>query len=219
VLGVTRTATISAVQPATTSRTYTIPDVSADASFVLTQGAQTIAGTKTFSSAPQSSTGINLGNYIRRSNNSAQTIPSSGGGGITGILWDTAIANNGITYSAGVFTLPVAGVYQCSATLRLGTALVTKENVSPGFSISESMDFWWQCSETTSIFYGLQTILGGLAGGVNYGTTTATIRTTGANATVQVNCFGNTPSTGNNSLVGGLTNYNFVAIYLIQNAT
>lgn len=48
ILGTTRTVTITAPTPATTSRTMTIPDVSNDASFVLTQGTQTISGTKTF---------------------------------------------------------------------------------------------------------------------------------------------------------------------------
>lgn len=48
VLGTTRTATITAPTPATSSRTYTFPDQSADYSVVATQGAQTVSGTKTF---------------------------------------------------------------------------------------------------------------------------------------------------------------------------
>lgn len=51
VLGVTNTTTISATAPAS-SAVYTIPDVGTTASFVMTAGTQTIAGTKTFSSAP-----------------------------------------------------------------------------------------------------------------------------------------------------------------------
>jgi hypothetical protein len=50
VLGTTNTTTISASAPAA-SRIYTIPDVSTNTSFVMGAGAQTIAGTKTFSSA------------------------------------------------------------------------------------------------------------------------------------------------------------------------
>mgnify|MGYP001591715691 CR=1 FL=1 len=50
VLGVTRTATISAPTPATASRTYTLPDLSADYSIVGTEGAQTINGAKTLTS-------------------------------------------------------------------------------------------------------------------------------------------------------------------------
>jgi fibronectin-binding autotransporter adhesin len=50
VLGTTNTTTISATAPAA-SRTYTLPDVGANASFVMTEGAQTINGAKTLSSA------------------------------------------------------------------------------------------------------------------------------------------------------------------------
>src|SRR5439155_1296481 len=50
VLGVTNTATINAVAPAA-SRTYSIQDAGANADFVMTAGAQTIGGGKTFSSA------------------------------------------------------------------------------------------------------------------------------------------------------------------------
>ncbi|MBS1560627.1 MAG: hypothetical protein JSS89_03400 [Bacteroidetes bacterium] len=50
ILGTTNTTTISATAPAA-SRTYTLPDVGANASFVMTEGAQTINGAKTLSSA------------------------------------------------------------------------------------------------------------------------------------------------------------------------
>ena len=48
VLGTTNTVTINSVAPAA-SRTYTIPDTGANSSFVMTDGNQTINGTKTFS--------------------------------------------------------------------------------------------------------------------------------------------------------------------------
>jgi hypothetical protein len=48
ILGTTQTTTINAAAPAA-SRIYTIPDVLADASFVMTVGTQSIAGAKTFS--------------------------------------------------------------------------------------------------------------------------------------------------------------------------
>jgi hypothetical protein len=51
VLGSTNTTTISATAPAA-SLTYTMPDVGADAAFVMTEGAQTVNGVKTFGSAP-----------------------------------------------------------------------------------------------------------------------------------------------------------------------
>jgi hypothetical protein len=47
-LGTTNTITLTAPSPAA-SRTYTIPDVLTNASFVLTEGNQTVNGTKTFS--------------------------------------------------------------------------------------------------------------------------------------------------------------------------
>lgn len=50
VLGTTNTTTITSPAPAA-SRVYTIPDVLANASFVMTQGAQTITGIKTFVSS------------------------------------------------------------------------------------------------------------------------------------------------------------------------
>ncbi len=49
VLGTTRTATITAPTPATSSRVYTFPDMAADYSVVATEGAQTINGAKTLS--------------------------------------------------------------------------------------------------------------------------------------------------------------------------
>ena len=49
VLGTTRTITLTAPTPATTSRTYTMPDCASDASFVMTELAQTINGAKTLS--------------------------------------------------------------------------------------------------------------------------------------------------------------------------
>jgi hypothetical protein len=51
ILGTTRTVTITAPTPASSSRTHTIPDVSADSSFVMLAGAQTVTGAKTFASS------------------------------------------------------------------------------------------------------------------------------------------------------------------------
>lgn len=71
VLGTTNTTTISATAPAA-SRVYTIPDVLANASFVLTAGAQTIGGAKTFSSD------------LAVSSNTASTSTSTGALVVTG---------------------------------------------------------------------------------------------------------------------------------------
>lgn len=49
VLGTTRTVTITAPTPASTSRTWTIPDITADGTFASLTGTQTFTGSKTFS--------------------------------------------------------------------------------------------------------------------------------------------------------------------------
>lgn len=51
VLGTTRTVTITAPTPATTSRTWTLPDLSTSPTFAALEAAQTFSGAKTFSSA------------------------------------------------------------------------------------------------------------------------------------------------------------------------
>jgi hypothetical protein len=85
VLGAIRTVTITAPTPATSSRTHTIPDVSGDASFVMTEAAQTINGVKTFSS------GINLGNTTFSSYIEASTFATAPellfGGANTGMTY------------------------------------------------------------------------------------------------------------------------------------
>jgi hypothetical protein len=50
VIGTTRTVTITAPTPATSSRTWTIPDLSGDMTFAALGGTQTFSGSKTFSS-------------------------------------------------------------------------------------------------------------------------------------------------------------------------
>ena len=50
VIGSTRTVTLNAPTPAASSLTHTIPDVGTNANFVMSEGTQTIAGPKTFSS-------------------------------------------------------------------------------------------------------------------------------------------------------------------------
>ncbi|MFN4985634.1 MAG: beta strand repeat-containing protein, partial [Ignavibacteria bacterium] len=81
------TATISLAN-LSASRAYTIPEVSADASFVMTEGAQTVNGAKTFGSAAVFNT-------------SAKLKSSDGTGGV--ILQAGAMSNTNVTY-----TLPTA---------------------------------------------------------------------------------------------------------------
>lgn len=51
VLGATRTITITAPTPATSSRTWTLPDLTTSPTFAALEGTQTFSGSKTFSSA------------------------------------------------------------------------------------------------------------------------------------------------------------------------
>ena len=59
VLGTTNTTTITAPNPAA-NRTITLPDVGGDSSVVLTEGNQTLNGTKTFSSTVITNSGIDV---------------------------------------------------------------------------------------------------------------------------------------------------------------
>lgn len=58
VLGTTRTVTVTAPTPASASRTWTIPDISGDATFAALEGTQTFSGTKTFSASTTTFSGI-----------------------------------------------------------------------------------------------------------------------------------------------------------------
>jgi len=80
VLGTTNTVTITSPAPAA-SRVYTIPDVLGAASFVMTAGAQTIAGVKTFSSAPVVPNGTTTTQAVNFSQlqNEALNIADNGG--------------------------------------------------------------------------------------------------------------------------------------------
>lgn len=60
VLGTGRTVTITAPTPAASSRTWTVPDISADATFAALEGSQTFSGAKTFSGGLVISSGINV---------------------------------------------------------------------------------------------------------------------------------------------------------------
>lgn len=51
VLGTTRTVTINAPTPASSSRVWTVPDITADGTFAALEGTQTFSGTKTFAVA------------------------------------------------------------------------------------------------------------------------------------------------------------------------
>jgi len=81
-----------------TARTYTIPDAGADANFVMTQGAQTIAGVKTFSSTISGSIDGNAATITSQANSATITAATANTAN-TIVLRDV----NG-NFSAGVMT-------------------------------------------------------------------------------------------------------------------
>lgn len=85
ILGTTRTATLTAPTPATTSRVYTFPDLVGNYSVVGTIGTQTISGTKTFdgqligkgSVAGDAAAAGYIGEEIRSAQDTATNFPTS----------------------------------------------------------------------------------------------------------------------------------------------
>jgi hypothetical protein len=116
-LGTTNTTTITSPAPAA-SRTYTIPDAGGAASFVMTASAQTIAGTKTFSSAivvNPTTNQIVLGvtntttiNSVAPAASRTYTIPDAGGAA-NFVMSESAQTINGTkTFGSGIL-LPTSG--------------------------------------------------------------------------------------------------------------
>ncbi len=114
ILGATRTVTLTAPTPASTSRTVTIPDLSASYSIVGTEGTQTINGSKTFSGTIASTqTGTIISNNITSASDSIIQFQNSGSGGVnlrlfhgaddTSDTWLQMLVGTGPTYwSTGI---------------------------------------------------------------------------------------------------------------------
>lgn len=119
--GASRNVNIAATEPASASRTYTIPDGGGNVSFVLTGGTQTISGTKTFdgqligkgtATNDNASTGY-IGEYVEALQSSLTNFPTSGQTGnnisisLTAGDWDISLiiyaVSNGATVDR-VFT-------------------------------------------------------------------------------------------------------------------
>jgi hypothetical protein len=114
VLGTTNTTTISATAPAA-SRVYTMPDILADASFVMTAGAQTIGGAKTFSSA------LSITDNTGSTSSSTGALKVTGGAGIGENLFIGGTLNaTGNTALSG--NLGVTGNSSLSGNVTLGDA-------------------------------------------------------------------------------------------------
>lgn len=112
ILGTTRTVTITAPTPASTSRTWTIPDISGNGTFAALEGAQTFSGVKTFSAnvLATSSMAIGTANIKARltvvDNSSGNTTP-----GTNPILWIGGGNTNANTLSEIGFIYGATGGY------------------------------------------------------------------------------------------------------------
>ncbi len=105
-----------------TTRTYTVPDAGASASFVMTEGAQTINGDKTLGGTIRQ-TGQPSFLATRGTNNANST----GDGTAVTIIYNTEIYDQGSNYnnSTGVFTAPVTGRYLFNCSCLFDSLLVT----------------------------------------------------------------------------------------------
>ena len=125
ILGATRTATLNAPTPATSSRVYTFPDLSADYSVVGTEGTQTVNGAKTFTS------GILCDTLTSRSTDTDLTLSGNGTGVVligdglklltSGGTQSTLSAYEEYTDASFGFTGPFTGTKTCQLKLvRIG---------------------------------------------------------------------------------------------------
>lgn len=140
VLGTTNTVTLSASAPSA-SRIYTLPDVAADAYFVMTAGNQTIAGTKTFSGNALLD---GTGNLIKGRTDGAsiaagyvgQVLVADQGAGAfststTGAWVDVSLLQLSLT--AGVWLITASGsVYQSSLTNTGSSACIVDVRIMNG---------------------------------------------------------------------------------------
>lgn len=126
VLGVTNTTTISATAP-TTSRTVTIPDPGANASFVMTESAQTINGQKTFADPiVQNDTTNQLVLGVTNTTTISSTAPAAS----RTVTIPDAGANSNVVLSEGTAT--INGVKTFAGQL-IGKGTATNDNAAAGF--------------------------------------------------------------------------------------
>lgn len=137
------------------ARTYTIPDAGASASFVMTAGAQTVAGVKTFSSD------VTLGTGVTLDLDSATVTLSSNAATIT--KYAVQVTSEALTTAAGAsqaFVLTLTGAtatmlpfitkaggtntrknYQLEAVMTTNTCTVTLYNTEPTNAINGTVIF------------------------------------------------------------------------------
>jgi len=108
ILGTTNTSTITAPAPAA-SRVYTIADAGANASFVMTEGAQTIGGLKTFNNGISTTT-ANVTSTTNSTSRITGALVVSGGCGISGDVYSNSYVVE-TTSTPPTFTATTAGFY------------------------------------------------------------------------------------------------------------
>ena len=145
VLGTTNTTTLNAVAPAS-SRVYTIPDAGGAASFVMTEGAQTINGNKTLSGVTSLATKISSGSSTYA----------------VGTVGTASTASMLVTGTGGGFTSAmVGGMLITASTSGLITAVPsgTQLIVADPVTIANGTSF--------TVYYGSDQGAGGSEGEIN----------------------------------------------------
>jgi hypothetical protein len=138
--GGTGSFAIQPASPGALSLTYTIPNVGASASFVMTAGAQTIAGAKTFTTpiaATSGGTGTNtyaIGDILVANSTTTLTrLPAGGAGQVLGITPAGAVSyvTNGATTTNNIASATV-NVPQDNYTLNPSANYIRLTNTSGG---------------------------------------------------------------------------------------
>lgn len=140
ILGTTNTVTISATAPSA-SRVYTIADAGAAASFVMTEGTQTVNGAKTFGTSPIIDTG---------SANAALTIQTTDGSAAKNVTVNlkpsgnsSSVAVINVTDTDGTPGTPSPLVVQMAGTtevMRITSAGIMTRPLQPYFLVHTNLD-------------------------------------------------------------------------------
>ncbi len=142
ILGTTRTVTVSAPTPASSSRVFTIPDLGGDYSVVGTIGTQTIAGAKTFSSAIAISA---TSNHLVLST-ATNTLTINANTQVTARVWSVPDISSAGTFAAleGAQTFSGAktfsgGITMSGSTIAMGSQKIT--GLSNGTAATDAAAF------------------------------------------------------------------------------
>lgn len=145
--GNTQTVITNASQAA--ARTYTIPDAGADASFVMTAGAQSIGGIKSFTTMPRITRGAAVAGAGTNQGNAAALAEGfqviTGANGTVGWVLPTAVAG-AVVIIKGT-TSGVAKIYPASGgqinAVGADTAMSLASGVIPAIFIADSTTQWY----------------------------------------------------------------------------